>query len=99
MRAKHQENMLDAEKHIGLLHNSMERVVNAKTPGTHTQALNSMKDMFTGTVQGRSSKTNQFVNPSEHAGTHYDAQKSRNYKVLAKQVKNLITSKLKRNKK
>ena len=99
MKAKHQENMLDAEKHIGLLHNSMERVVNAKTPGTHTKALNKMKDMYTGTVQGRSSKTNQFVSPSEHAGLHYDAQKSTNYKVLAKQVRNLITSKLKRNKK
>jgi hypothetical protein len=58
-----------------------------------------MKDMYTGTVQGRSSKTNQFVSPSEHAGLHYDAQKSTNYKVLAKQVRNLITSKLKRNKK
>jgi len=99
MRARHQENMSGAERHIGLLHNSMERVVNAKTPGTHTQALNTMKDMYTSTVQGRSFKTNQFVNPSEQAGLHYDTQKSRNLKILAKQVRDLVTSKIKRNKK
>ena len=99
MRTRHQENMSDAERHIGLLHNSMERVVNAKTPGTHTKALNTMKDIYTGTVQGRSSKTNQFVSPSEHAGLHYGAQKSRNLKILAKQVRDLVTSKIKRNKK
>ena len=99
MRTRHQENMSDAERHIGLLHNSMERVVNAKTSGTHTKALNTMKDIYTGTVQGRSSKTNQFVSPSEHAGLHYGAQKSRNLKILAKQVRDLVTSKIKRNKK
>ena len=99
LKQKHSEHMMDAERHIGLLHNSMERVVNAKSPQHASRALNAMKDMYTGTVHGRSTKTNQFVNPSEHAGKVYGSQKNTNMKILATQVKDLIKSKLKRNKK
>lgn len=99
MRDTHRSNMMDAERHIGLLHNSMERVVNAKNPQTHSKALNSMKDMFTSTVRGQSSKTGQFVDPSSAAGEFYGQQKRSNMRSLSKQVKELVASKLKKGKK
>ena len=94
LRTSHRENMMDAERHIGLLHNSMERVVNAKSPQHSARALNAMKDMFTSTVRGQSSKTGRRVSPSEEAGRIYGAQKERGMRLLAKQVKDLAMKKL-----
>lgn len=96
LRTRHKENMMDAERHIGLLHNSMERVVNAKSPQHASRALNAMKDMYTSTVRGQSTKTGKFVDPSSVAGQVYAAQKRTNMKTLAKQVKDIAMKKLSR---
>jgi hypothetical protein len=96
LRTKHKENMMDAERHIGLLHNSMERVVNAKSPQHSARALNAMKDMFTSTVRGRSSKTGRRVSPSEEAGKIYGAQKSTNMRILGNRVRDIIGKRLKK---
>jgi hypothetical protein len=96
LRTKHKENMMDAERHIGLLHNSMERVVNAKSPQHSARALNAMKDMFTSTVRGRSSKTGRRVSPSEEAGKIYGAQKNTNMRILGNRVRDIIGKRLKK---
>lgn len=98
LRTKHKENMMDAERHIGLLHNSMERVVNAKSPQHASKALNAMKDVYTSTVRGQSTKTGQFVDPSSEAGRIYGAQSKTNMRILAKQVKDSVSRAIARKK-
>jgi hypothetical protein len=55
-----------------------------------------MKDMFTSTVRGRSSKTGRRVSPSEEAGKIYGAQKNTNMRILGNRVRDIIGKRLKK---